>query len=279
MSTHSVRPAAHAGRFYPFGAQELRHEIERYIEAASPQTGEAPAIGFVSPHAGYTFSGPCAGHVYRQIQALRPEIVFVLAPSHHGSFSEPSIWDGKAYATPLGEYPIDRETVEKIKQHRPGIGCHRWEEEQEHSLEVQIPFLQVACPDSRLVPILIGQQMKQNICTVADTIEAAVQGRARGTYAFVASSDAYHGYSLDECHASDARLATDVQAMDIEALFEDSMSRRTMACGLGPIAAVIDASKRLGAKRATILNQATSADAMPRGPQDYVVGYLAAMFD
>ncbi|MBN1866341.1 AmmeMemoRadiSam system protein B [Candidatus Sumerlaeota bacterium] len=278
MSTLPVRPAAFAGRFYPASPKELRGEVERFIRSAPPPTDSGPPLGFVSPHAGYAFSGPCAGHVYRWLSEKPPEIVFVLAPSHHGSFSGASIWDGPAYATPLGECPIDLETVATLRKQGCGFECRRWEEQQEHSLEVQVPFLQVACPEARLVPLLIGQQIRPNIQPLADAIEAALKERTADTFALIASSDAYHGYSIEECRANDERLAADLSAMDVEALYEDSMSRRAMACGLGPIAAAMDVSKRLGARRGAILKQATSADATPRGPQDYVVGYIAAAF-
>jgi hypothetical protein len=277
----SARPAGQAGRFYPAGPQELRREVERAIDAAPSVESEDPPIGFVSPHAGYTFSGGTAGRVYRQLRDLSPSTVFVFAPSHHSFFPLASIWDGPAYSTPLGDCPIDGETVAGLKERLPGLGCERGAETQEHSLEVQIPFLQVACPQAGLVPLLIGDQSKGNIKKVVEAIAALcaeTAGMERGKIAFVASSDAYHGDSLDRCRQSDRRLAEAVRTMDVDAFYEETDSRRAMACGAGPIAAAMLLSQRLGATQATILGQATSADAMPYRAGSYVVGYLAAMF-
>jgi AmmeMemoRadiSam system protein B len=215
------------------------------------------------------------------LQSLAPEVVFVLAPSHHASFSHPSIWDGPAYATPLGDYPIHPEIAERLRQTLPGIRCETWAERQEHALEVQIPFLQVACPNAQMVPLLLGSCTSQNTDEVADGIEQVLRQEnltERGRVALVASSDGYHGYHLRECQASDAHLAKAIEQMDRQALYGSTPSGDPMACGRGPISVVIEISRRLGATRGVILNQTNSADAVPHSDGQWVVGYLSAMF-
>ena len=276
--TGQVRPATQAGAFYPADPEELRGEVERYIDAAATHDLAAKAVGFVSPHAGYTFSGATAGHVYRQLRAAPPRRVFVFAPKHRPAREPASVWDGTAYATPLGEYPVDQETVAALRDAIAGLGCEARAHKDEHSLEVQVPFLQVACPDAQLVPILVNDQGAGNIESLVKGVWAVCEGMERSDVAFVASSDAYHGYSLEACRASDSHLAELLEGADVDALYRDLYAEKAAACGGGPIAAVISLARRLGVERGTILHQSTSADAIPHRAGSYVVGYVAAMY-
>ena len=282
MSTAAPRPAGQAGRFYEADPERLRNEVEHYIEDAPDRTPGAKPVGFVSPHAGYIFSGPTAGHTWRQIRALNPSRVFILAPSHHASFPAASVWNGPAYTTPLGECPIDRQAADALARHLPDITCHEEAELAEHALEVQIPFLQVACPDAQIVPMLVGshgprdsEQLAEGIAVACDDLGIAAPADA----VFVASSDAYHGYSEHECLASDDHLARAVETLDADTLYSQVQTHAAQACGLGPIAAVMRLARHFGATEGVVLDHATSADAMPgRGSGDYVVGYLSVMF-
>jgi hypothetical protein len=274
----SARKPSQAGKFYPADERELLRDVERFLQAAPERAAEEPAVGFVAPHAGYSFSGATAGHTYRRLKELAPPLIFVAAPSHHAAFPLASMWDGPAYATPLGEYPIDQEAAACLRKRLPGIGVKKWADEIEHALEVQVPFLQVACPKSHMVPLLLGAQDRHNVEMLAKGIATICEGMSPGQVAFVASSDAYHGNSLDECRAADRRLAGILAHMDVEALYQDVESRRAMACGHGPIALVMELSRHMGARRGTILHQATSADVLPHRAGDYVVGYLSVMF-
>jgi len=283
MSPSTIRPPSQAGAFYPAHPQVLRREVETCINEAPLllQPDTPPPIGFVSPHAGYAFSGSTAGYTYRQLQALAPEIVFVLAPSHHASFAHPSLWDGPAYATPLGDYPIHSKLADRLRQTIPGACCETWAERQEHALEVQIPFLQVACPNAQLVPLLLGSCSPQSMDEVANGIEQVLREEnltERGRVALVASSDGYHGYHLRECQTSDSQLAKAIERMDRQALYGSTPTGDPMACGRGPIAVVLEVSRRLGATRGMILNQTNSADAVPHSDGQWVVGYVAALF-
>lgn len=282
MNGQTARPATQAGAFYTGDPEALRREVENYIESAPPRTSAETPVGFVSPHAGYRFSGATAGHVYRQLRDLAPRAVVVLAPSHHASFPLASIWDGPAYATPLGHCPIDQEIVAALRARIPEIQCHTRAETQEHSLEVQIPFLQVACPNASLVPLLVGDQDRASIEALTEKLEGVFQESDwadRGEIALVASSDGYHGYYLEECRSSDARLAEAIQSMDPEALYGSTPSGHSMACGRGPIAVAMELSKGLGAQKAVILDQTTSADAITHRDGEWVVGYTAAVFE
>lgn len=280
MTRLSVRPATHAGTFYPGNADELRNDVEEYISSAQIIKPAQKPLGFISPHAGYAYSGATAGHVYAHLRELSPEVVFIVSPSHHAAFDLPSVWDGPAYATPLGECRIDSKVVAALREEMPGMKCEHWADVQEHSLEVQVPFLQVACPKARLVPLVIGaQQIGLNeilaaaLINTLDKCDLCERGRA----AIIASSDGYHGYNMQNLKSSDAQLANAICAMDPAAVYAPSPSGDPMACGRAPIAVLMHIAKRLGADQVTILKQSTSADVVPHREGQWAVGYLAAM--
>jgi MEMO1 family protein len=278
MSENSARPPSQAGAFYTADPEELRSEVEAYIAAAPLREMPRPALGFIAPHAGFRFSGPTAGYVYSQLRALAPEVVFILAASHRAHFPYPSIWDGEGYRTPLGVCPTDVALADRLREAMPGIECQQHADTAEHSLEVQVPFLQVACPEGRIVPILMGATDRSDVAALAGAILQAIDGTQPGRIAFLASSDGYHGYRLAECKTSDARLAEALEAMDTDGVYGLTPTGDPMACGRGPIAAVIDVCRALGATQGAILNQSTSADTIAHTDGQWVVGYTAAEF-
>lgn len=279
MSALSVRPATQAGRFYTPDATALRRELEGYLDAAALPQVDAKPLGFVSPHAGYAFSGRAAACAHKALGATRPDTIFVFAPSHYDNFSGASLWPGKAYATPLGEYPVQQEWAQALSKACPEIGFHEQADQQEHSLEVQVPFLQLTCPKAQMVPLVVGRQDMGNVRHLVGAVLQVLEDSGQADRcAFLASSDAYHGHSLDELEASDTRLAELLEHMDSAALVQAVRSGETMACGYGPIAAVMEISRHLGATRGKVLKKTSSAADRPRMKQDYVVGYLASMF-
>lgn len=274
----SIRKPFQAGRFYPADEADLRSMVARFLHDASVHPSAEMPLGFVVPHAGYSYSGATAAWAYRQLQAHPPDLVILLAPSHHANFPLVSYWEGSAYATPLGEYPIDQDAIMGLARLLPGMATRKWAEEMEHALEVQIPFLQVACPDAKIIPLLVGAQDRRNLHPIVKALASFCSGFDRGRFVLVASSDAYHGHRLQHCIESDRRLAELIGTMESERLLDAIESKETMACGYGPISIVMDIVRRLGARKSIILKQATSADVIPYRDGDYVVGYLSAMF-
>lgn len=288
MDAGKVRPARQAGGFYSDDPDELRSEVAGYIEAAPQGARQAAGLGgamfpgWVAPHAGHRFSGATAGHVYRRLRDWAPDVVVLVAPSHHAAYPVASVWDGSAYATPLGEYPIDRPLAAALSQELPGLQCQPLAEEREHSIEVQVPFLQVACPRARMLPLLVGSQdrgaMLQLAVAMGRALERIGYADGRRKVAFLASSDGFHGYVLKECLASDDQLAQAIEAMDESALYRSGGGGDPLACGRGAIAAVMAMTRQFGATRGRILHRSTSADAMPHSDGQWVVGYVAAEF-
>lgn len=282
MPSTDIRPPSQAGRFYDARPDDLRDEVRRYINQAAPAAPSSPTIGAIAPHAGYTFSGPTAGHAWRALQAASPRRVFVLAPSHHAAMPLCSIWPGSAYETPLGTCPIDTQATEALGRRLPRAQFHERAERAEHALEVQVPFLQVALPQALLVPILVGahgpaqsDELAQGIAAACDDLGIAPPADA----AFLASSDAYHGHSRADCNRSDARLAEIVETMDVDSLYRAAADESAQACGLGPIATVMRLAAHYGAEKGHVLQRTNSAEAAPFAASgSYVVGYLAAVF-
>jgi AmmeMemoRadiSam system protein B len=274
-----IRHASQAGRFYTADPASLRQEVERYIENAKVEPlGASRPIGFVAPHAGYEFSGRTAGHAYRALRELSPKRIFILSPSHHAFFPMASLWEGGGYETPLGLCEIDIEAADALRETLPDLRCERHAEQVEHAIEVHIPFIQVACPEARIVPLLLGSQDEDIASTIAETIVSVCESLGVQDTVFIASTDAYHGYSLDECLASDAQFAKDLSAMNIDELFTHIASRESMACGYGPVAAVMQAARHFGATKGKVLHQSTSADIVPHDAGSYVVGYVSCVF-
>lgn len=274
-----ARPARHAGAFYEADPQRLRNNIEQFIDEAQVPDLPKPPVAFVSPHAGYAYSGPTAGHVYRYLRDMQPERVLVFAPSHHSPLRLASVWEGPAYATPLGEYPIDTEIVDKLRDKNEDIIFDSFAETQEHALEVQVPFLQVACPDAKMIPVIVGTHQPDALNALSTAMLSACQGHdwfERGKVAFIASSDGYHGYSSQELEESDSRLVEAIKKMDKNALFEPTTDGHPRACGVAPISLALDAAQEMSAKEVTILNRTSSGELMGHRTGQWIVGYIAA---
>ncbi|MFH0794470.1 MAG: AmmeMemoRadiSam system protein B, partial [bacterium] len=280
MTATAVRQPAQAGRFYPGSAKELRKTVEELIAKAKAPGEAARPIGLVSPHAGYIFSGATAAHAYQTLAGKGIERVVVLAPSHYAHCPGASIFDGRAYRMPMGEIPLDQDLIALLRADRPDLFIFEPEaDEEEHSLEVQLPFLQAVLGEGwKLTPVIISKQSWGNCREIGEALGRAIakSGAAEKTVV-VASSDLYHGSSYKECKKSDQKIAEAVERFEPERLVAGNERGEFMACGAGPIAATMVASRALGATRARVLAQTNSYDAHPVN-DSYIVGYLAAVF-
>ncbi len=276
-SGKGIRKAAHAGSFYPASPTDLCQMIQNFCDKAHIETSVTHPIGLVVPHAGYVFSGQTAAYAYKQLQDKGYERIVVIAPSHRCAFPGVSIYDGEAYETPLGTVPIDQETVSALRQTSSLFGFHSRTHKDEHSLEVQLPFLQMILDKFLLVPIVLADQSLANCRDVAATLVKVLSASNMKRTVVVASSDLYHGESYDECKARDAQLATALEKFDVNVFMEEIEQEKYMACGAGPMAVTMLTAKALGATNIKILHRINSYDANPVN-DSYVVGYLAAVY-
>jgi AmmeMemoRadiSam system protein B/AmmeMemoRadiSam system protein A len=275
--SQTVRNPAVAGQFYTNDPAALRAEITEYLETASVKPISGEVIALVSPHAGYMYSGQVAAYGYRLIRGKRYDIVVVISPSHAEYFPYASVFSGTAYRTPLGDIPVDREAAQLIASKsdlvRYDSAGHevRPMQRSEHSLEVQLPFLQVALGDFPLVPIVMGDQSRATIEALGEALGEALAGRRA---LIVASTDLSHFHGDREARVLDGNFQKCLASFDAEALLTGLARKNAEACGGGPVVAAMIAAKAIGATRCEVLHYANSGDVT--GDRESVVGYVSA---
>ncbi len=271
-----VRPPAVAGAFYPGDPAVLASELDEFLDAAPVAKLDGDIVALISPHAGYVYSGAVAANAYVLLRGREFDTVVVVAPSHKFGFRGASVYDGDGYETPLGVVDIDRELASAIRDASSSFVYEPRAHAAEHSLEVQVPFLQRTLGRFELVPIILGSQDEGTVRTLASAIAAAVRASGRGDRVLlVASSDLSHFHQYDEAVALDSVVIEHVDAFDPEGLLRALASGECEACGGGPMAAVMMAARDLGADRARVLKYANSGDVT--GDRSGVVGYMSAV--
>jgi hypothetical protein len=265
-----IREPAVAGRFYPSNANQLACEIDGYVSAESP-TPPLRALGCVVPHAGIMYSGHVAGAVYARL-AL-PRRMIILCPNHFGIGQRLAILSDRAWRTPLGDAPVDCDLARRLMRACPLLREDAEAHSTEHSLEVQLPFLQRRAPDFRFVPIALGTDRFDAFADLGRAIAAVVTESATDDEPIlvVASSDMNH-YESDEITRVKDRKAIDrILALDARGLYDTVRSERISMCGYGPTTAMLVAARALGATRAELVRYATSGEIS--GDYERVVGY------
>lgn len=271
MNEQEIRKAVVAGSWYTADPAALRNEISKYLENARLADIDGEIIALISPHAGYAYSGFTAAHAYKQVKGKQYDAVIVIAPSHREAFSGVSVFNKDGYETPLGIVPVEKTIANTIIEQHPDIRF-TWEgHREEHSLEIQLPFLQIVIPDLKIVPIVLYDYSWENCKRLADAITTAIKGKK---ILIVASSDLYHGYSYEECKATDRRTLDTIVELNPEKLCQDFQDKDLMACGAGGIVVAELVAINLGANKAKIVHQINSND-ITGSKGGYVVGYGA----
>ncbi len=272
-----IRKPAWEGQFYPAQPQQLKKQVQEFLDAAPHLQVAGKILGVIVPHAGYIYSGSTAATAYKQLAGMEIRTVVVIAPSHAVAFSGSSVYDGDYYETPLGKIKIDKNhstSLAKETQHvRLSSEGHDVKVTQpEHSLEVQLPFLQQAISKPfELVAIVFHEYTWQNCYALGEAITKVLSPEKT---LIVASSDLYHGYSYDECIATDDRTLDAIAAFDPEEFCRGANAREYQACGAGPIAAMMIATQKWGANRIEILGRTNSAE-VTGTQRGWTVGYAA----
>jgi MEMO1 family protein len=269
-----LRKAAVAGTWYPGDSAVLRREVEGLLHGAALPSLPGRLVGLLSPHAGLRYSGRIAAYTYAALRAQPPATVVMVGPSHRVGFQGCRLIAEGAFETPLGQIPIDAARASDLLAADPALlqddaRPHR----DEHSLEMQLPFLQVAAPDARIVPILMGHQTAETMSALGRVL-ARVAGP---DVVFLASSDLSHYQPAPVAHELDARVVGDVERFDPDGLQRRLLQDPDHACGGGPLVAVMAAARSGGASQSRVLQYGDSGDAGERD-KSRVVGYLAAAF-
>lgn len=269
-----IREPAVSGMFYPDRPEILSRDVKKYLENVKREKIDGEVIALVSPHAGYMYSGQVAAHAYKLIEGKTFDSIVVLAPSHRVDFKGASLYDRGGYRTPLGVVPIDVELSKKMMERWKRIQFLPEAHAQEHSLEVQIPFLQVVLKSFKLIPIVMEPHWSWETCRLlAQAIADTVRGR---NVLLIASSDLSHFHPYEKAVQLDKIVLQHIDRFDAEGLNRDLKEGRCEACGGGPVITMMLAAKALGATRGKVLKYLNSGDVM--GDRSRVVGYAAAVF-
>ena len=273
MSQEKIRESAIAGSWYSDHPQTLKGQIGTYLDRVQPVPLGGTLVGLIVPHAGYLYSGGVAACAYKTLLEQPFDRVLILAPSHRASFPGASVYRFGGYRTPLGIVPLDEELIDALCQDSTLFHYVSRAETQEHSLEIQLPFLQVVLPTFRLTPILMGDQSLPTCRKLADAIIRACE---KERVLLIASTDLSHFHPDQEAKRLDQVVIDRVSAFDPVGLAEALRNGACEACGGGPMITVMLAAQELGANKAKILRYAHSGDVT--GDMRGVVGYLAAAF-
>jgi MEMO1 family protein len=268
-----------AGQFYPASKEELTKTVRAFLQGAelSQAAAAGKVLALISPHAGYQFSGSTAGYGYKLIQGRKYSTVVVLGTGHRYAFSGMAVYPAGVFRTPLGDIPIDEDFCRRIID---GSLVRREPRafDQEHSVEVQLPFLQAAVAGFRLVPVVVGSCSFEDCAKFAERLRQAIG--TRDDVLIVASSDMYHGYDYEEADKTDAVTLKKIAEMDARGLYAGLADGSMQLCGGYGVVSTLLLAKSLGHDTSILLRHANSAQVagnMTKGI--WTVGYASVAID
>jgi len=276
-----IRKTAVAGSWYPDNPTRLAVELDLYLNDATVERPSHPPRALISPHAGLTYSGPVAAFAYKLLHGRSYHAIVLVGPSHFLPFRGVSIWPAGQWQTPFGPVDVDATLAHAIRAECVDILELPAAHGREHSLEMQLPFIAHLLPGVPIVPLVMGHQTREAAFALGNGLANAIRNTAKDpsdandpNVLLIASSDLSHYESADVASRMDAVLARHVEAFDPDGLMAELEREPRHACGGGPMVAVLQAARRLGASQARVLRYADSGDVS--GDKASVVGYLAA---
>jgi hypothetical protein len=261
--TTAVRLPAVAGQFYPENPEELRTMVDGFLAAAKAVSDKIPKA-IIAPHAGYPYSGPIAGSAYACLARGRDRFrrVVLLGPSHFVALSGLAASSASVFQSPLGPIPVDEEALARVRA-LPQVTTLDAAHQHEHSLEVQLPFLQIALGEFKLVPLVVGEAAPDEVAAVLNELWGG------GETCIVVSSDLSHYHDYRTAQQMDRETARAIESLNWQTLGSDQ------ACGCQPICGLLQAAKKRGLRCRTV-DLRNSGDTA--GGRDRVVGYGAFVF-
>ena len=269
----NVRPSLLAGTaWYPGNPKLLRKTIKQYFDQIQLSPLQGKILGLISPHAGFEFSGQVAAHGYKAVSKFKYEQVVIISPLHR-LFSDRFVTSSAHfYETPLGRVPINVDAIEALSE------IVRLESvlfDNEHSLEIQLPFLQVVLGEFKLIPIMIGAR---DIDSCEVIVDGLIKISKKKKTLFIASSDLHHIANYEEVVQNDKKVVDAIASYDLKKVRQVLKPKDCTVCGKIPISIVLDITKRLGAKQVKILCYTNSGNITgEKQPGQYTVGYLSAI--
>jgi AmmeMemoRadiSam system protein B len=270
-----LRPSPIAGQWYPGNPKKLADSVDTYIAHAKLPDLPGKVIGVISPHAGHIYSGPVAGYAFAAVKGMSPARVIVVSPMHHAYSAAVLTSAHQGYSTPLGAMEIDRPAIDRLSESltkTTGIGLTTVRDDPEHSLEIELPFLQRALAKPfKLIPVMLRAQEPALSKALGKAL--AVLAAEEETL-LVASTDLSHFYDQDTAAGFDQVMLSEFESMSPEGIFRTEFDGTGFACGMAAVAAVLWAALDLGADAVKVLKYGTSGDVT--GDPSSVVGYGAA---
>ncbi len=275
-SMANIRPSPIAGTWYPGDPEVLAASIDQYLRQAESVQVDGEIFGIIAPHAGHRYSGSVAAHAFHCLEGLQPEIVAVLSPLHSPHPATVLTSAHTAYATPLGTIDIDTERVNRFGNDLAenwGIELVFIHRDQEHALEIELPFVQRCFThEFQLLPLMLRDQSEATARAVGSSLAKSLQGSSA---IIIGSSDLSHFYEQDIAERLDKEMLRRLGDFNPSGIIAAEKEGVGFACGRGAIAAALWASQALGANSVDVLNYATSGDTT--GDYQSVVGYGAAV--
>ena len=275
-----VRPSPIAGKWYEGDPKMLARLVDEYLDEAQLPELEGEVIAVIAPHAGHTYSGAVAGYAFATLRALRqaqgePDLIAVIAPMHHPYSEDLLTTAHDAYSTPLGDVPVAKDTLHELDvvlKSEMGSGLSPVPRDPEHSLEIELPFLQRAFSSKwKLLPVMVRGREPRLSQGLGKALAHVLRDK---NFVMVASTDLSHFYNQQTALNYDRTMLNAIESFDPEAAFDVERAGKGFACGLGAVTAVMWAARELGADKIKVLRHATSGNVT--GDYSSVVGYGAA---
>lgn len=279
QNRRDIRPSPIAGSWYPGNAEELRRVLVGYLDNAKPPIVSEKIRGLILPHAGLIYSGLTAAYALKAIAGQRYDRVIIISPSHQAYRGHILTSAHEAYSTPLGEVPVDHASLRSLQDglESSGLELNYIRNDREHSIEIELPFLQYLLTDGfQLIPLMLMDQGNATVKTFSEILVGLISGYPQGeTTLLIASSDLSHFYEQDQANTLDQRTIKTLKKFDPNVSYLLKSLNQVEACGFGAIAAVLLTAKALGASQVTVADYRTSGDVS----KDYasVVGYVSAI--
>src|SRR5687767_7714026 len=274
-----VRPSPIAGQWYEEDPEMLARTVDEYLDEARLPELDGEVIAVIAPHAGHAYSGAVAGYAFAALRRQDPDLVAIVAPMHH-PYVEPLITTAHdAYSTPLGNIRVDKAALlelDAILKSELGFGLSPVSIDKEHSVEIELPFLQRLFSSGqsewKLLPVMVRAREPH----VSEGLGKALAKVLRDkNFALIASTDLSHFYNHKTALTYDRAMLNEIESFNPEGAFDVERAGKGFACGLGAFTAVMWASRELGADKVKVLRHATSGNVT--GDYSSVVGYAAAV--
>jgi AmmeMemoRadiSam system protein B len=269
----ALRKSVIAGSWYPGNPSVLKRDIDNFFNFVPDTELEGEVVAIIAPHAGYIYSGQVAAYAYKRVCGNNYDAVIVVGPSHRTAFSGVSIFTNGGYETPLGVVLVAEELAKDIKRNSKLVSDIPAAHLQEHSIEIQLPFLQYALGNFSFVPLVMGDQDESTCQELAQAIYDSARSKK---ILIVGSSDLSHFHGYNEATKLDGVALQYLKDSDASGLLDSLGSGTAEACGGGPMAVAMLVARKTGANSARVLKYANSGDVT--GDKSSVVGYAAAIY-